>query len=59
MCPCGFTSDHLEVLYDLDIEAAKMADAMRLDFVRTPSPNDHPALCATLADVVRARLAAG
>ena len=58
VCPCGFTSDHLEVLYDLDIEAAKMADAMRLDFVRTPSPNDHPALCATLADVVRARLAA-
>ncbi len=55
VCPCGFTSDHLEVLYDLDIEAAKMADAMRLDFARTPSPNDHPALCATLADVVRAR----
>ncbi|MEA2825758.1 MAG: protoporphyrin/coproporphyrin ferrochelatase [Actinomycetota bacterium] len=58
VCPCGFTSDHLEVLYDLDIEAAKMADAMRLDFVRTPSPNDHPALCAALADVVRARAAA-
>jgi ferrochelatase len=57
VCPCGFTSDHLEVLYDLDIEAAKMADAMRLDFVRTPSPNDHPALCAALADVVRARAA--
>ncbi len=59
VCPCGFTSDHLEVLYDLDIEAARMADAMRLDFARTPSPNDHPALCATLADVVRGRLAAG
>jgi ferrochelatase len=59
VCPCGFTSDHLEILYDLDIEAAKMADAMRLDFVRTPSPNDHPALCAALADVVRARAAAG
>ncbi len=59
VCPCGFTSDHLEVLYDLDIEAARMADAMRLDFARTPSPNDHPALCATLAEVVRARAAAG
>ncbi len=58
VCPCGFTSDHLEVLYDLDIEARKMADAMRIDFARTPSPNDHPALCATLADVVRARAAA-
>jgi len=59
VCPCGFVSDHLEVLYDLDIEARKMATAMRLDFARTPSPNDHPALCATLADVVRARAAAG
>jgi protoporphyrin/coproporphyrin ferrochelatase len=57
VCPCGFTSDHLEILYDLDIEARKMADAMRLDFVRTPSPNDHPALCAALAAVVRARAA--
>jgi ferrochelatase len=57
VCPCGFTSDHLEVLYDLDIEAAKMASAMRLDFARTPSPNDHPALCAALAEVVRARAA--
>jgi len=57
VCPCGFTSDHLEVLYDLDIEAAKMASAMRLDFARSQSPNDHPALCAALADVVRARAA--
>ncbi|MEA2932925.1 MAG: protoporphyrin/coproporphyrin ferrochelatase [Actinomycetota bacterium] len=59
VCPCGFTSDHLEVLYDLDIEARRMASAMRLDFARTRSPNDHPALCATLAEVVRARVAAG
>jgi len=59
VCPCGFTSDHLEVLYDLDIEARQMASAMRIDFARTLSPNDHPALCATLADVVRARAAAG
>lgn len=57
VCPCGFTADHLEILYDLDIEARKMAEAMRLDFARTASPNDHPALCATLADVVRARAA--
>jgi ferrochelatase len=59
VCPCGFTSDHLEILYDLDVEAAKMASAMRLDFARTPSPNDHPALCSALAEVVRARAAAG
>lgn len=59
VCPCGFTSDHLEVLFDLDIEARSRAEAMGLDFARTPSPNDHPALCATLAEVIRARAAAG
>jgi ferrochelatase len=53
VCPCGFVSDHLEVLYDLDIEARAEAARLGLAFARTPSPNAHPAFCATLADVVR------
>jgi ferrochelatase len=53
VCPCGFVSDHLEVLYDLDVEARKAADALGLAFARTPSPNSHPAFCATVAQVVR------
>jgi len=53
VCACGFVSDHLEVLYDLDVEARAEAEKLGLVFARTPSPNAHPAFCATLAEVVR------
>ncbi|MDQ3642349.1 MAG: ferrochelatase, partial [Actinomycetota bacterium] len=49
VCAAGFVSDHLEVLYDLDVEARAAADKLGLAFTRTPSPNAHPAFCATLA----------
>lgn len=52
VCPAGFVSDHLEVLYDLDIEAQALADAVGLRFARTASPNDHPALCESVASAV-------
>jgi ferrochelatase len=52
VCPAGFVADHLEVLYDLDIEAAEAARALGLPFARTAAPNADPALAATLADVV-------
>ena len=54
VCPAGFVSDHLEVLYDLDVEARAEADRLGLAFTRTASPNAHPRFCATLAEVVRA-----
>jgi ferrochelatase len=57
VCPAGFTSDHLEVCYDLDIEASAVAEASGLLFARTASLNDDPALCAALAEL--AALAAG
>ncbi len=50
--PQGFTSDHLEVLYDLDIEAAAAAAAEGLVFARTPVINDDPAVMRALATVV-------
>ena len=56
VCPCGFVADHLEVLYDLDIEAKQLADQMGLRFARTASPNADPAFLDTLADVARAAL---
>lgn len=55
VCPCGFVADHLEVLYDLDVEAAATAAPLGLRFARTPMPNDDPGFCATLAEVVRDR----
>ncbi len=52
VCPAGFTSDHLEVLYDLDIEARRVAVATGLAFARTASLNAESRMCAALADLV-------
>jgi protoporphyrin/coproporphyrin ferrochelatase len=52
-CPIGFVADHLEVLYDLDVEAADLATSIDLGFVRTASLNDDPQLTTLLADLVR------
>lgn len=49
VCPCGFVSDHLEVLHDLDIEVARLADTLGLAFARTRVPNDDDAVMAALA----------
>jgi ferrochelatase len=48
----GFVADHLEVLYDLDIEAAGRAAEHDLVFARTACVNDDPAVMAALADLV-------
>ncbi len=54
VCPVGFVSDHLEILYDLDIEAAEVARSLGVAFTRTASLNDDPGFLRVLADVVRA-----
>ncbi|MHB1912748.1 MAG: ferrochelatase, partial [Acidimicrobiales bacterium] len=51
VCPAGFTSDHLEVLYDLDIQARAEADRLGVAFARTASLNDDPDFCHTVAGV--------
>ncbi len=58
VCAQGFTADHLEVLYDLDIEAAAVARDAGLAFARTRSLNDDPAVMSALADLVVDRAAA-
>jgi protoporphyrin/coproporphyrin ferrochelatase len=52
ICPIGFVADHLEVLYDLDIEVADIAREVALSYTRTASLNDDPAFIATLVDVI-------
>lgn len=49
VCACGFVADHLEVLFDLDIEAKKHAEARGLVFDRTTCVNDNPEVMAALA----------
>lgn len=51
--PQGFTADHLEVLFDLDIEAKDVADEVGLAFARTDVVNADPAVMSTLAELVR------
>lgn len=58
VCPQGFVSDHLEVLYDLDIDARRVATESGLVFARTASINDDPAVMAALAERVRRAVAA-
>lgn len=53
VCPCGFVADHLEVLYDLDIEAKQAAAERGLELRRTRSPNADPEFLDVLATVVR------
>lgn len=48
-CPVGFVADHLEVLYDLDIEAKQRASNLGIHFERTASLNADPRLAAALA----------
>lgn len=47
-CPIGFVADHLEVLYDLDIEAVNKAKALGMRLLRTPSLNVDPGLVEAL-----------
>ena len=52
VCPIGFVADHLEVLYDLDVELAGVAAESGLAYARTSSLNDDPLFIATLADLI-------
>ncbi len=52
VCPCGFVADHLEVLYDVDIECRRVADEAGVELARTASPNDDPTFIDALAAVV-------
>ena len=58
VCACGFFADHLEVLYDLDIEARARAEQLGLAFARTASLNDAPELARSVAGAVLGEMAA-
>lgn len=49
----GFVSDHVEVLYDLDILHRGQAEALGLEWDRLPMPNDHPLLIEALAHTIK------
>jgi ferrochelatase len=52
-CPIGFVSDHLEILWDLDVEARERSAELGLEFDRIRSLNDDPAFVRGVAELVR------
>jgi protoporphyrin/coproporphyrin ferrochelatase len=51
--PIGFTCEHVEVLYDVDLELRRRANGLGVHLERIVMVNDHPALIAGLAEAVR------
>jgi ferrochelatase len=59
VCPIGFVADHLEILYDLDVEARDLARSLGMRLARTASLNAEPAFVEVLAEIARATLSQG
>ena len=57
VAPIGFVADHMEVVFDLDTEAAQTAARLGLPYVRAATAGTHPALVSSLADVLAERAA--
>lgn len=55
-CPVGFVADHLEIRWDLDVEAAELAAELGLGFDRIDMPNADPRFVEVLAGLVRRAL---
>lgn len=56
VAPIGFISDHLEVLYDLDVEARNAAAQLGLPFARAASAGTHPAFVGMIRELIQERL---
>ncbi|KHF42028.1 ferrochelatase [Halalkalibacter okhensis] len=56
-CPVGFVADHLEVLYDNDIECKVVTDELGIDYYRPEMPNAKPEFLECLATIVKKKLA--
>jgi ferrochelatase len=57
MCPIGFVCEHVEILFDIDVEFLQHANALGMQLERIEMLNDHPKMLAGLADVARGRAA--
>jgi len=56
VCPVGFVSDHLEIRWDIDVEAQEKAAELGMQLERIEMPNADPAFVRTLAGIVRRAL---
>ncbi len=56
VAPIGFVSDHMEVVYDLDVEARKVADELGMKMVRASTAGTHPAFVKMIRELVMERI---
>lgn len=59
VAPIGFVSDHMEIIYDLDIEAGQFCESMGLNMVRASTPGTHPAFIRLVRELVLERMNPG
>jgi protoporphyrin/coproporphyrin ferrochelatase len=57
--PIGFVSDHMEVVYDLDTEAAQTARSLKLNMVRAKTVGTHPRFVQMIRELILERTASG
>ncbi|HYQ64266.1 ferrochelatase [Actinophytocola sp.] len=57
LCPVGFVSDHLEVVWDLDTEAAEKAASYGMGFARAVAPSGDPRFARLIVELVKEQLA--
>lgn len=55
ICPVGFVCEHVEILYDIDVEFRQQAEELGMQLERIQMVNDHPKMMAGLAGLVRER----
>lgn len=59
LAPVGFTSDHMEVLYDLDTEARELASELGIKLARASTAGTHPAFIRAIRELIEERIAPG
>ncbi len=59
IAPIGFISDHMEVLYDLDVEARQLCDSLNLPMVRAKTVGVHPRFIAMIRELIQERIFPG
>ena len=56
VAPIGFVSDHMEVVYDLDVEARKVAEEIGVKMVRARTAGTHPAFVRMIRELIVERI---
>jgi protoporphyrin/coproporphyrin ferrochelatase len=59
LAPIGFVSDHMEIVYDLDIEARQLCDSLQLPMVRAKTVGVHPKFVAMIRELIQERTTSG